>query len=104
MANWFCSVFNAVCRKRLSSPRCISELIDSAWVVIVPGQQCPKVRVTLENVIFMKDLLYIEYISWLSGIIQPYTRTEKYKRSSTKTLNFGKYDLLLEKKHKPNFL
>ena len=40
MANWFCSVFNVVCRKRLSSQRCKSELIDSAWVVIVPGQKC----------------------------------------------------------------
>ena len=39
MANWFCSVFNVVCRKRVSSPRCRSELIDSAWVVIVPGQK-----------------------------------------------------------------
>ena len=28
--NWFFSVFNVVCRKRLSSPRCRSELIDSA--------------------------------------------------------------------------
>ena len=28
-----------VCRERLSSPRCRSELIDSAWVVIVPGQK-----------------------------------------------------------------
>ena len=28
-----------VCRKRLSSPRCRSELSDSAWVVIVPGQK-----------------------------------------------------------------
>ena len=40
MANWSCSVSNVVmCRKRLSSPRCRSELIDSAWVVIVPGQK-----------------------------------------------------------------
>ena len=31
-----------VCRKRLSSPCCRSELIDSAWVVIVPGQKCIK--------------------------------------------------------------
>ena len=31
-----------MCRKRLSSPRCRSELIDSAWVVIVPGQKCIK--------------------------------------------------------------
>ena len=38
----FCSVFNVVCRKRLSSPRCRSELIDFAWVVIVPGQKCIK--------------------------------------------------------------
>ena len=29
-----------MCRKRLSSPRCRSELIDSAWAVIVPGQKC----------------------------------------------------------------
>ena len=28
-----------VYRKRLSSPRCRSELIDSAWVVIVPGRK-----------------------------------------------------------------
>ena len=31
-----------VYRKRLSSPRCRSELIDSAWVVIVPGQKMHK--------------------------------------------------------------
>ena len=31
-----------MCRKRLSSPRCRSELIVSAWVVIVPGQKCKK--------------------------------------------------------------
>ena len=31
-----------MCRKHLSSPRCRSELIDSAWVVIVPGQKCIK--------------------------------------------------------------
>ena len=29
-----------MCRKRLSSPRCRSELIDSAWLVNVPGQKC----------------------------------------------------------------
>ena len=29
-----------MCRKYQSSPRCRSELIDSAWVVIVPGQKC----------------------------------------------------------------
>ena len=28
-----------VCRKCLSSPSCRSELIDSTWVVIVPGQK-----------------------------------------------------------------
>ena len=40
-----------MCRKRLSSPRCRSELIDSAWVVIVPGQKCinKKVNNTMEN-------------------------------------------------------
>ena len=34
-----------MCRKHLSSPRCRSELIDSAWVVIVPGQKCIKKNV-----------------------------------------------------------
>ena len=33
---------NTKSRKRLSSPRCRSELIDSAWVVIVPGQKSIK--------------------------------------------------------------
>ena len=28
-----------VCRKSLSSPRYRSELVDSAWVAIVPGQK-----------------------------------------------------------------
>ena len=31
-----------MCRKRLSSPRCRSDLIDSACAVIVPGQKCIK--------------------------------------------------------------
>ena len=40
-----------MCRRRLSSPRCRSELIDSAWVVIVPGQKCIKeiLKASLEN-------------------------------------------------------
>ena len=58
MANWFCSV---MCRKRLFSPRCRSELIDSAWVVIVPGQKCinkkKEKRICLTSV----------YLSWLSN-------------------------------------
>ena len=29
-----------VCRKCLSSPSCRSELIDTTWVVIIPGQKC----------------------------------------------------------------
>ena len=49
MANWFCSVFNVVCRKRRSSPHCRSELIYSAWVVIVPGQKCLKKRKEKRN-------------------------------------------------------
>ena len=31
-----------VCRKRLSCPRCRSELIESVLVVMVPGQKCIK--------------------------------------------------------------
>ena len=34
-----------MCRKCPSSPRCRSELIDSAWVVIVPGQKCIKEQI-----------------------------------------------------------
>ena len=47
MANWFCSdvcVVN-VCRKR-----CRSELTDSAWVVIVPGQKYIKTQSLQKNV------------------------------------------------------
>ena len=33
-----------VCRRRLSSPRCRSELIDSAWVVIVPWTKMHKIK------------------------------------------------------------
>ena len=32
-----------MCRKRLSSPRCRSELIDSAWVVIVDNNSIKKI-------------------------------------------------------------
>ena len=43
MANWFCSVFNVVCVVNVVlCPRCRSELIDSAWVAIVPGEQMYK--------------------------------------------------------------
>ena len=38
MAYWFCSVFTVVCDVNV----CRSELIDSAWVVVVPGQKCIK--------------------------------------------------------------
>ena len=43
-------VFNVMCRKSLSSPRCRSELIDSAWVVIVPGQRCIKKTTTPRSI------------------------------------------------------
>ena len=43
MAHWFCFMFNVVfVVKRLFSPRCRSELIDSAWVVFVSGPKCIK--------------------------------------------------------------
>ena len=35
MAYWFCSVFTVVCVVNV----CRSDSIDSAWVVIVPGQK-----------------------------------------------------------------
>ena len=52
MASWFCSVFTVLYRKRLSSPRCRSELIDSAWVVIVPGQ-----KKRIKKYLWLKDLV-----------------------------------------------
>ena len=50
-----------MCRNRLSSPRSRSELIDSAWVVIVPGQKCFKkmVVVCIGLVYDGKQLKYI---------------------------------------------
>ena len=41
MANWFCSVFNVVCVVNVCPVHAVdlNELIDSAWVVIVPGQK-----------------------------------------------------------------
>ena len=59
MDNWFCSVFNVVCRKRLSSPRCRSELIDSAWVVIVPGQK-------MHTYIYIYIYIYCQFWMWNS--------------------------------------
>ena len=41
MANYFCSVFNVVCVVNVC-PRCRSEFIDSACVVIVPAHKCIK--------------------------------------------------------------
>ena len=52
-----------MCRKCLSSLRCRSELIDSAWVVIVPGQEkCIKklyindLNILITNVVLEKKL------------------------------------------------
>ena len=43
MAYWFCSVFNVVYVVNVCPVQhCRSELIDSAWVVIVPGEKCIK--------------------------------------------------------------
>ena len=47
-----------MCRKRLSSPRCRSELIDSVWVVIVPEQKMhkKKKKKKLEIFLYADDL------------------------------------------------
>ena len=54
-----------VCRKLLSSPRCRSELIDSAWAVNVPGQKCIKKNDSVHKnaVIITKWLLYLSNFS-----------------------------------------
>ena len=56
-----------VCRKRLSSPRCRSELIDSAWVVIVHGQKCIK-------------CIKKEYIQFLLSLIMVKGGTKRYNK------------------------
>ena len=63
MANWLCSVFNTVCVvKRLSSPRCRPQLIDFAWVVIVPGQKMHKTKIPCENVCLDRKQMYPSYL------------------------------------------
>ena len=57
MANWYCSVFNVVCRKRLPSPRCRSELIDSAWVGIVPRQIMHKKKLKISKTVDFHQLI-----------------------------------------------
>ena len=49
-----------MCRKCLSSPRCRSELIDSAWVVIVPGEKCIKNEQELQ--LSMQEIFRIERV------------------------------------------
>ena len=48
-----------MCRKGLSCPRCRSELIDSAWVVIVPGQKCIKKNHSVFIVIILSSLCHL---------------------------------------------
>ena len=63
MANWFCPVLNVVCvvnvcRKRLSSPRCRSELIDSASVVIIPGQKMHRTFFYIKEVLCSLGMIF----------------------------------------------
>ena len=56
-----------MCRKRLSSPRCRSELIDSAWVVIVLAKKCIKKIKTKFNVTLQKgNMVSKQNCIWLS--------------------------------------
>ena len=52
-----------MCRKRLSSPRCRSELIDSAWVVIVPGQKLHAMATAAILKSFLKNLEALDCIA-----------------------------------------
>ena len=84
MANWFCSVFNVVCRRRLSSPRCRSELIDSAWVGIQPGSntlffnfisifveaECVYLLAFFETEKFLINVLKVKYTEAIFGKFQ----------------------------------
>ena len=73
MAHCFCSVFNVVCRKRLSNPRCRSELIDSAWVVFVSGQKSIK-KITLD--LDQLDRIYVYRFIQSSSYSFPVTNVE----------------------------
>ena len=57
-----------MCRERLSSPRCRSELIDSAWVVIVPGQKCIK-KTKKKNYFYISCLFKIK--TFFSAVVAP---------------------------------
>ena len=79
-----------MCRKRLSSPICRSELIDSAWVVIVPGHKCIKnvVKEVLENVLAsvpeqqneQQQNELISYVPLLSSPVENHSSTISYKK------------------------
>ena len=55
-----------MCRKRLSSPRCRSELIDCAWVVIVPGQKCIKKSKSADSV--GKYIMWFKYSTQIASL------------------------------------
>ena len=67
------SVQCCVCSKRLSSPSCRSELIESAWVVIVPGQKCIQKLTHITKLFIMRsynesNLTFINHMHVLSEI------------------------------------
>ena len=96
MANWVSSAFTVVvmCRKRLSSPRCRSELIDSAWVVNVPGQKCVKninnnkisymSKSLIKRNIFYCLMYHFVYIYYLHNICTSNHKTRVAHRLSAK--------------------
>ena len=57
-----------VCRKHLSSPRCRSELIDSALVVIVPGQKCMKKERKKKKIIVYYIYIYLRVVIVISKL------------------------------------
>ena len=59
-----------MCCRCVSSPRCRSELIDSAWVVNVPGQKCTKkTRFNFGNDILGEALKKIRVTSRIVPVI-----------------------------------
>ena len=75
-----------MCRKRLSSPRCRFELIESAWVVIVPGQKCMKKKVLTPSHLFMGRRLISHEGRLLMEIYDESSETLNNRQKYLKTL------------------
>ena len=66
-----------VCRKHLSSRRCRSELIDSAWVVFFPGQKC----INKKHMVMIGVNQHI-YHSWWPQLNHTHIPSSKWRKTT----------------------